>query len=261
MSISLLQHQSIGDIPPTPFMSSLSDSATPTTHALLYSVARSLGHPVGYLQEQQGKIIHDIVPIKKTETAQMSTSSVVTLDLHTESCFHPYLPDYVLLLCLRDDPSAATTYADLEDIIPDLGIDCLDILTKPWFLTSVDESFRTNGEPDQPRNIPILTKQKNNTYRLRYDQAVMVGTKKEAVWALSVLNNAINKHIKEVILKTGDLLIIDNSTTIHGRKPFKARYDGTDRWLQRLLVRKNVENLPHIHCAKTGHLIITKYTE
>jgi hypothetical protein len=54
------------------------------------------------------------------------------------------------------------------------------------------------------------------------------------------LRKAISFATKEVILKTGDLLLINNHKAVHGRKPFKARYDGTDRWLQRLLVRKTL---------------------
>jgi len=261
MTISLLQHQDIGHIPATPLVPVLSAEVAPTTHKLLFGIARSLGQPVGYLQEQQGSIVQNILPNPKTEYSQISTSSKVNLDLHTESCFHPYLPDYVLLLCLRGDPAAATTYADLEDILPDLSDKCIHVLKQPWFRTSVDESFRTNGEPDQPRDLAVLYALGDGTYQLKYDKAVMVGLGQDAVVALEELNKAIEKHTKEVILQTGDLLIIDNATTVHGRKPFQARYDGTDRWLQRVLVRKNMRDVPHKHCTTSGYLIITEYKE
>ena len=261
MTISLLRNQALGYIPPTPLTPVLSDSVTSTTHELLFSVANFLGHPVGYLQEQQGNLVQNILPNPKTEYSQISTSSKVNLDLHTESCFHPYLPDYVLLLCLRGDPAAATTYADLDDILPDLSDKSIEILKQPWFRTSVDESFRTNGEPDQPRDLPVLYELPDGTHRIKYDKAVMVGLWKDAVSALEELNEVIEKHTSTVILQTGDLLVIDNATTVHGRRPFQARYDGTDRWLQRVLVRKSVKDMPHKHCTKTGYLIITKYTE
>ena len=261
MTVLLLPKQDIGIIPPTPFAPVLSDSVTPTTHALLYKLSNKLGQPVGYLQEQQGNIVQNIFPNPKTEYSQISTSSKVNLDLHTESCFHPYLPDYVLLLCLRGDPAAATTYADLEDILPDLSDKCINILKQPWFRTSVDESFRTNGEPDQPRDIAILNERPDGSYQLKYDKSVMVGLWKDAVRALKTLDEVIKKHTKDIVLNTGEVLVIDNATTVHGRKPFQARYDGTDRWLQRVLVRKNVKDMPSTNCAKTGYLIITKYTE
>jgi alpha-ketoglutarate-dependent taurine dioxygenase len=56
-------------------------------------------------------------------------------------------------------------------------------------------------------------------------------------------------------LETGDLLVIDNNKTIHGRKPFQARYDGTDRWVQRILVRKELPPSDQIN----GHIITTEF--
>ena len=74
--------------------------------------------------------------------------------------------------------------------------------------------------------------------------------------ALEELELAIQKCIKEIVLKTGDLLVIDNRKTIHGRKPFQARYDGTDRWVQRVLVRKE---LPPID-QRDGRIITTTFS-
>jgi alpha-ketoglutarate-dependent taurine dioxygenase len=39
-----------------------------------------------------------------------------------------------------------------------------------------------------------------------------------------------------VALEPGDLLIIDNYRSVHGRRPFRARYDGADRWLRHVMV-------------------------
>ena len=36
--------------------------------------------------------------------------------------------------------------------------------------------------------------------------------------------------------RTGDLLIVDNRRAVHGRSQFTPRYDGFDRWLQRMSV-------------------------
>ncbi|TBO54789.1 oxygenase, partial [Streptomyces kasugaensis] len=40
-----------------------------------------------------------------------------------------------------------------------------------------------------------------------------------------------------VSLRPGEVLIVDNDLVVHGRVPFRARYDGTDRWLKRASVR------------------------
>lgn len=38
-------------------------------------------------------------------------------------------------------------------------------------------------------------------------------------------------------LNPGEVLVVDNDLVVHGRVPFRARYDGTDRWLKRASVR------------------------
>jgi alpha-ketoglutarate-dependent taurine dioxygenase len=44
----------------------------------------------------------------------------------------------------------------------------------------------------------------------------------------------------DIALGSGDLLIIDNLQAVHGRRPFKARYDGSDRWLRRINITSNL---------------------
>ena len=58
--------------------------------------------------------------------------------------------------------------------------------------------------------------------------------------AIEELNQAIKSSVKKVALKSGELMIIDNRKTVHGRLPFTPRYDGTDRWLMRTLVMKQL---------------------
>lgn len=41
-------------------------------------------------------------------------------------------------------------------------------------------------------------------------------------------------------LAPGDCVFIDNFRAVHGRKSFRARYDGTDRWLKRLNITRNL---------------------
>jgi alpha-ketoglutarate-dependent taurine dioxygenase len=89
-----------------------------------------------------------------------------------------------------------------------------------------------------------------------YDATVMKPNDYLARLVLEELEDAIQKCTKEIILKTGDLLVIDNRKTIHGRKPFQARYDGTDRWVQRVLVRKELPPLDQ----RQGSVITTTFS-
>ena len=44
----------------------------------------------------------------------------------------------------------------------------------------------------------------------------------------------------DVVVESGALLVVDNYLAVHGRRPFNARYDGTDRWLKKLTVSRNL---------------------
>jgi L-asparagine oxygenase len=240
--------------PATPFASSIKEQSSKESTRTLLHYAHQLGYPISYAQEQNGQLIQNILPVHKTEAQQISTSSKVELALHTETAFHPYKPDYILLLCLRGDDKAATTYANVNDIIELLSDEVIKSLKQPWYRTAVDDSFRTQGEPQKEFIMPILS-EVDGKMTITYDNFFMRGINTYASLALAELNYAIQKCTREIVLKTGDLLVIDNSTVIHGRKPFQARYDGTDRWVQRMLVRKQMPPDDQID----GNIITTKF--
>jgi alpha-ketoglutarate-dependent taurine dioxygenase len=162
------------------------------------------------------------------------------LGSHTETAFHPHKPRYVVLLCLRGDPQAATTYADVNDIVTHLSDEARDVLQSNEFVTTIDPSFMTNGEPDATVSVTPLTAT-HGGWILVYDELLMSGTTTRASRTLAELHHAVKKCTQHVVLRQGDLLIIDNDRAVHGRTPFTPRYDGTDRWLKRSLV---VRSLP-----------------
>jgi len=252
MGVIIFKDLQFGDLPKTPatpYPGYALQQATKT----IYEYAYRFGFPVSYIQEQNGVTIQNIVPVHKTENQQISTSSKVELEMHTETAFHPYKPDYVMLFCLRGDPNAVTTYANLFEILKTLEPNTRKVLKKKIFTTNVDISFRLNGEQDQ--QIPIsIVGEKDGKLTLTYDSYYVRGINEEANNALVSLRSAIKQCTIDIVLQSGDLLVIDNNNTIHGRREFQPRYDGTDRWVQRVLVRKE---LPPAQERKSN-VIITK---
>jgi L-asparagine oxygenase len=59
-----------------------------------------------------------------------------------------------------------------------------------------------------------------------------------------------------VTLRAGDLLVIDNAVAVHGRSSFPARFDGTDRWIQRTFV---VPDLAASASERQGRIITTRF--
>lgn len=263
MGITIYRNIDVGDVPPTPSTPDIDEGVTPESIRALLQFGSILGHPVSYLQEQGGRLIQNLVPVKKTEDQQISTSSKVNLEIHTESSFHPYRPSHVLLLCLRGDENAVTTYADDFDILEKLDSETVGVLQNNWFTTQIDDSFRTHGEQNMEMVCPILRKnqKKENVWKITYDSFFMKakgvdeGSQYSAEKALDNFRRAVEESTKEVVLRTGDLLIINNECTVHGRRPFSARYDGTDRWVQRMLVIDKLPPLSH----REGNVITTKF--
>ncbi len=238
-AVTLISGYFTGLVPATPLQAMRDIDACPAATRSLLRFADDIGRAVGYDREQDGRLIQDIFPVRASENEQVSTSSKVMLGSHTETAFHPHKPKYVMLLCLRGDQKAATTYADVRDIVPQLSVDQLAVLATDQFVTTVDPSFMSNGEPDAEVRIAPLTSTARG-WVLAYDELLMRGTTPRAQSALAALHHAVRVATQHVVLAAGDLLVIDNDRAVHGRTPFSPRYDGTDRWLKRSLVMRTL---------------------
>jgi len=221
----------------------------------LLAVARSLGQPVGYLPEHGGDLVQNIVPTRANATRQISTSSAVTLMFHTEAAFHPYRPRYLLLLCLRGDPQAATTLSSIHEVHHLLGATTWATLFEPRFRTAVDESYLNGRVGELGPARPVLTGDRELPSMV-FDADLMHGTDPVADAALRALADATAACNTSVVLEAGDLLVVDNSVAVHGRSPFTPRFDGTDRWLQRAFV---VADLVPSAADRRGRVIVTQF--
>lgn len=194
-----------------------------------------LGDIVGYAQEKNGALFHDIVPQRSEENQQSAASSKAVLALHTERCFHPFLPSHVLLACMRPDPgrAALTEIASVRRMLTGIPARWLPVLRRPLFRTGIDYSF--GNVTTQKANGPVMSVLYGSRSDpcLRYDLDLMDGLTVRARAALNAATRAAQRACIGVRLAAGDLLVIDNRRAAHGRTAFEARYDGRDRWLKR----------------------------
>lgn len=252
----VLRGVEVGDVPVTPPSPTAPTGKDLRSELALLAVARRLGEPVGYLPEHGGSIVQNLVPTRDAVGRQTSTSSGVDLAFHTETAFHPHRPRYLLLLCIRGDPSAATTLASVDDLLPALSDETVAELRQPQFRTAVDESF--GGRPDVPVGDarPVLGGTPTSPV-LCWDAELTMGETPAARAALLELADAVAHRQQRIVLEAGDLLIVDNARCVHGRSPFRARFDGTDRWLQRTFV---VEDLAPSAGERAGRVITTDWS-
>ncbi|MFT3854292.1 MAG: TauD/TfdA family dioxygenase [Ilumatobacteraceae bacterium] len=251
----LLRGLPVGELPPTPASPRQSVAKDHASELVLLAVARRLGEPVGYEPEHGGDLVQNIVPTPGASARQTSTSSRVELMFHTEAAFHPHRPRYLLLLCLRGDPAAATTLASIHEVLPLLPAASIDVLFEERFRTAVDESYLHGRGNLLGAPMAVLTGDRRRPSMV-FDADLMVGTDAEADAALGVLAHAVAVHHTGVVLESGDLLVVDNAAAVHGRSPFTPRFDGTDRWLQRTFV---VPDLAPSEDDRRGRVVTTRF--
>lgn len=201
-----------------------------------------LGDPIGYTQEKDGEIFQNICPVQKNADALSSESSTILLDFHTETAFHPHLPEFLLLLCLRSDrdKQAKTEASTTRGMIPLIPLKYRFKLFEPSFITGIDHSFGSiSGKQGNGPRLPVFYGNPYDPF-MKFDLDLMVGDDETAVQALQQMRVATNAAKNYVKLERGDLLIIDNRRSVHSRTMFKAYYDGKDRWLQRMFVLRDV---------------------
>ncbi|NVZ18721.1 TauD/TfdA family dioxygenase [Pseudomonas costantinii] len=230
-----LKNLPIGMIPPTPNdRASLHKECTISEQIILKATAM-LGDPIGYIQESNGDIINNFFPHKKYSKGINSDSYDCELELHTENAFHAVSPDYLVLLCLRQDPGAeAATFISSIDGIR-------DIITPEDLNYFHEEKYNFLSDYcATEKNCRIDINQKQTVLYgdpespcFRFDPQFMVARSKHAQLKLELLRKAAWEVAHPVHLNAGDLLIIDNRKTAHARSAFSASLDGRDRWIQR----------------------------
>ncbi|WP_371785127.1 TauD/TfdA family dioxygenase [Streptosporangium subroseum] len=217
------------------------DKKTWLSELWLAAFGSALGFPFAYRQEKRGQLFQNVAPTPHNATKLSSESSALLLDFHTETAFHPHMPDYVLLHCIRPDHErvAKTIGAGIRMILPELSLRDRGLLFEPLYRTGIDYSFGSaNGFKGNGPLLPVLSGDPYDPH-LTFDLDLMTGLTPEAEIALRNLAAATRKVQRWVRLDAGDLLIVDNRKAVHARSEFTARYDGLDRWLQRMCVLRS----------------------
>jgi Fe(II)/alpha-ketoglutarate-dependent arginine beta-hydroxylase len=220
-----------------------------------------LGDLFGWATQQDGHLIHDVFPIQGHEGEQLGTGSEQTLWWHTEDAFHSYCAGYIGFFCLRNPDNVPTTIGALD--VEKLDASQVEILFQPRFTIRPDESHQKKNESDlrqakrsesnrdsiaaayekihkmntDPEKVAVLFGGADAPY-LRLDPYFMdtLVNDPEAQEALNALIRQIDANLIDIVLQPGELCFIDNYRAVHGRKPFKPRYDGNDRWLKRISI-------------------------
>jgi Fe(II)/alpha-ketoglutarate-dependent arginine beta-hydroxylase len=272
-----LDDTSIGPTPP--HWDNRTD-VSPTLREEIYMilVGHLLGDIFGWATQQGGYVCHDLLPVRGLEKEQTGASSDCVLAWHTEDAFHRYRGDYVGLMCLRNPDRTATTVGGLDlSLLPN---DVTDVLFEPRFAFRRDLSHQPefsgrdtfwsarekrrlkqiyaamDNEERHPPKVPVLSGRRDSP-TICIDPVFIdhPADDSAAAAALAALAQALDKNLCDVVLQPGDLVFLDNARVIHGRQPFSARYDGTDRWLKRINLTTDLRKSHAVRGGESQRLV------
>ncbi|HEX8903816.1 MAG TPA: guanitoxin biosynthesis L-enduracididine beta-hydroxylase GntD [Longimicrobiaceae bacterium] len=238
------------------------DNDTRAEDIFLVLLASLLGEPIAWSTQQGGRVVHDLLPIKGHEHEQVGTGSEELITWHVEDAFHPFRGDYLGMMCLRNPDRVPTTFAPISKVR--ISPEQLEVLSNPHFVIRPDNSHLPKNAGDgngrspaeqalvdrayrkierlnaSPERIPVLFGDLKTPY-VRMDPYFMDPPEDPvARTAFEELQRGVDQVLEDVALEPGDVCFIDNFQAVHGRKPFKARYDGRDRWLKRINVVRDL---------------------
>jgi enduracididine beta-hydroxylase len=240
---------------------------------LLVLFSSLLGDVFGWATQQSGRILHDIVPIREHQNEQIGTGSSQEITWHNEDAFHHYRGDYVALMCLRNPGRVPTTVAAID--LSELDDAIVSVLFERRFVIRPDHShskeFNSGGNDNgvsgrvafehmermfkEPEKQAVLFGDRNSAY-IRIDPFFMETLDDlEAQFALDTLVSTIDRRLYEIVLDPGDFCFIDNYKAVHGRRSFKARFDGTDRWVKRLNITRDLRKSRALRSTSLSRII------
>lgn len=235
----------LGDTPETGAIAELNDEVA-LADATLLLISSLMGDPISHAGIEDGKIVRDVCPVRGSEAKQLGTSSSSELTWHNEDAFHQLRADWLFLLCLRNPAGVATSFARLQDVLqrPELNRwvkddqtheerSLKDLLFEERFYVCPDSSHLSASDTPSGRRIAVLSGDPESPF-VCLDPDFMSRNADDAAAeeALDSVIKAVDDSLREIVLKPGDMFVIDNLRSVHGRRSFEARFDGHDRWLR-----------------------------
>ncbi|MEV0052874.1 TauD/TfdA family dioxygenase [Saccharopolyspora shandongensis] len=201
-------------------------------------IAGVTGRVFGWRSQQDGRLVHDIVPSKGFENMQVGASSAVKLEWHTEDSYHPDRPELLLLACVRNPDGVGTDVASVRRAR--LSDEDAALLSTDPVLLYPDDSYAGSWSGDGGDSARMLTLWETaDGLCMRFDPPYtkLPDDRPDLRAAWERLGEALDSCATTVRAEPGDVVVVNNDVAAHARRPFTARYDGTDRWLKRILAR------------------------
>jgi L-asparagine oxygenase len=187
--------------------------------------------------EKSGRVIQNVIPIQGKEMEASGSGSTLTFNWHTENVHEEHPAEYLILLCLRGDKNAFTSFMLLEDILSGMEESMLNSLLITKFIMKTGPSYHKEKKFVRP----ILSKE-NGRFTITYNSDINrcsplddAGTKLYLEFQRYIDGSVPSYAIS---LCPGEAVIIKNREALHKRDGFTISTTNEERrWLQRVYLK------------------------
>lgn len=209
----------------------------PEATALLFLLGSALGDMYGFSAQQGGELVNDIMPSPSSiGIGNISSGSREPFPFHTEDTFHPCFPDYVMFLSLRN---ADRIPLQVSAPRPPVPADMWDLLSKPRYAHKPSPSHAQENAMNSRAPVLFGAEDAPNI-RINFANLDRSSLSDPELAAVNALGEMLRRNAVDVPLEAADCVILDNMRTVHARRSFQARFDGSDRWLKRAIVSRDL---------------------
>jgi L-asparagine oxygenase len=220
---------------------------------------------VSYASENDGHLFVNLVVLDGQ--SQMAEKSKDSMRGHTDGVFFPIRgereeehptfapsPDFVCLSGLRNPNSTATTVMPLKEVLGTLTDEEINELCEPQFTIRPQKTFRERVAqamnwqgplPPKIDNRSILFRRPNGFW-IRFSHSSVaapivsaegdeadIDAKGPADYAREAFMEGCLEKVSSVVIRPGDILLVNNRIGLHGRSEVGGKPGGTSRWLLR----------------------------
>lgn len=225
-------------------------------------INEAYGNMIAYEAEGYGHLHQDMVPDVTQAKSQTSLGSSVELEIHTEQAFSNLRPDLLSLACLRGDKNANTFVLPVSYILEEMTPEEQAQLREPLWMMGVDMSFKMNDhefvEGDIRGPYPIISGPLTDP-TLVFDQDLIFGIHEEADELINKIVDIYYKRRLSHVMVPGEILLVDNKRTVHGRSKFAPKYDGSDRFIIRTFVVFDYQKSEYARSDK-GRMVSARFS-
>jgi L-asparagine oxygenase len=203
---------------------------------LMSSVLRSC--PYINEDEKSGTVIQNVIPIPGKEHERSGSGSLLQFNWHTENVHEEHPAEFLMLLCLRGDKNAFTSFMLIEDILSGLDEQFLHLLLTTKFLMKTGPSYHKVKVCLRS----ILTLEEDGGYTIVYNSDIARCCPQDEIGKKVYIDfqNYIEKSVPTyaISLEPGECVIIKNREALHKRDGFVVSTTVEERrWLQRVYLK------------------------